>query len=231
MSIITAIFIAGLADAAATQSMENHIGKHDASHEAPDLSDESKLNVAVLLYDGALVLDYGVAAEMFLAADYMRAFNVFTVSETGNVRVSIFGETKTNFTFGDAPKADVIIVPGGPLWADAGTDADIIDYLKQQHDDGTILYSICTGALLLAQAGFLEDRDATTVHFAQHMMEAISPTTSFKASTFVDGGDIVTSAGSGTAMEATLAIVERLTNAEIAADLSTRYLNYNLVTD
>ena len=64
-----------------------------------DPGTDHKLNVAVLLYDGALLLDYGVAAEMFLAADFMRKFNVFTVGGTERVSLSILGITTTDFTF------------------------------------------------------------------------------------------------------------------------------------
>jgi len=136
---------------------EQHKGakfEHDPSHGMADLSDEDRLNVAVFLYDGALVLDYGVAAEMFLAADYMRAFNVYTVSEEGRATVSLLGETITDFTFEDAPQADVVIVPGGPLWTQAGQDADVIEFLGVQREKGATLFSICTGGMLLAQAGF-----------------------------------------------------------------------------
>lgn len=202
--------------------------EHDPSHGRPDFADESRLNVAVFLYEGALLLDYGVSAEMFLAADFTQAFNVYTVSETGAANVSILGDTATDFTFDNAPDADVVIVPGGPLWPKAGQDDEIVAYLTAQHEKGATLFSICTGSLLLAQAGFLENRQATTNIQAFHMMEAISPTTQLVKTGFVDGGDIVTSAGAGNAINATLALIERLSTPEIVADLRDRYLDYNL---
>lgn len=220
--------IALVASAAAEQSTDR---MDHSQHTIPDFSDGSKLNVAVFLYDGALTLDYGIAAEMFQAAAGMTAFSVFTISEEGMAAVNIFGDTETDFTFSNAPDADVIIIPGGPYWMQTGQDEDVIDYFEAQQKKGAILFSICSGGLLLAQTGLLENRNATTVHFAHHMMESISPTTNIRKSVFVDDGNIVTSAGAGTAMESTLAVIERLTTPEIARDLSERYLDYSLVTD
>lgn len=200
--------------------------EHNASHGSPQFSDGDRANIAVFLYDGALLLDYGISAEMFLAADFMRAFNVYTVSASGEASISILGAVQTDFTFANAPTADVVIVPGGPLWPKAGTDADSVSFLETQHEGGATLFSICTGALVLAQAGLLDGREATTLHAGLHMMEDISPTTVAVEKDFVDGGDIVTAAGSGTAIEATLALIERLSTPEIAADLRERYLDY-----
>jgi len=225
----SAFVTTGTAPAAAQE--DNHGGhsgafEHDASHGAAVFADEGRVNVAVFLYEGALLLDYGIAAEMFLAADFMRAFNVYTVSESGAVNISILGETQTDFTFENAPTADVVIVPGGPLWSQAGQDPEMAGFLSSQHEEGATLFSICTGALLLAQAGFLDGREATTLHAGIHMMETVSPTTIVREATFVDGGDIVTAAGSGTAIEATLALIARLGSPEIAEDLRNRYLDY-----
>lgn len=61
------------------------------------------------------------------------------------------------------------------------------------------------------------------------MMESVSPTTDVVKEIYVDTGDIVNASGAGTAIEATLALISRLTTPEIAADLSERYLDYALI--
>jgi transcriptional regulator GlxA family with amidase domain len=201
--------------------------KMQMDHSQMNQTSNDKINVAVLLYDGALLLDYGIAAEMFLAADYMRKFDVYTVSASQNVSVSILEMVQPDFICSDAPKPDVIIVPGGPTWSQEAASAETVKFLKQNHANGTALFSICTGSLLLAKAGLLENRPATTNHEALKVLQELSPTTTVKEDArFVDDGDIITTAGAGTAIEATLHLIGRLTNPEIAENLAEKYLNY-----
>lgn len=202
-----------------------HAQTHSNSHESQP--GESKLNVAVLLYDGALLLDYGISAEMFLAADFMRKFHVFTVARDPEVAVSILGKTRVDYTFPNAPRADVIIVPGGPTWQTEGSNQKTQEFLRNALSDSTTLFSICTGAMLLGKAGLLENRHVTTNRQAVPALRSM--VTSAKVADdrdFVDDGTIVSSAGAGTAIDATLHLIERLSNAKIARDLARRYLDY-----
>lgn len=200
---------------------------HPAQTNGNPTPDRGKANVAVFLYDGALLLDYGIAAEMFLAADFMRAFNVFTVARDSEVNLSIVGRAPVDYTLDDAPPADVIIVPGGPTWPQEAGKPETVSYLKSALDSGSVLFSICTGGMLLAKAGLLEERKATTNHQAAAMMKKVSPSTRVETEAdYVDDGNVVTAAGAGTAIEATLHVVERLTTRAIADDLAKRYLDY-----
>lgn len=188
---------------------------------------KDKLNIAVLVYDGALLMENGIAAEMFLAADFPNKFYVYTVSRDTIVSLSIIGLMKPNYLFSNAPRADVIIVPGGHSLLTEGSNEETQKYLRSSLDNGTILYSICTGSVLLAKAGLLENRNATTNHYALGMLEKISPTTNaIDSVNYVDDGNIVTAAGAGTAVGATLHLIERLTTKELAEDVRQKYLNY-----
>lgn len=209
-----------------SQDHQMDMQKMQATSGASDTTTQ-KLKVAVLLYDGALLLDYGIAAEMFLAADFMRRFDVFTVAQKSNATVSILGAVTTAYTFENMPRPDILIVPGGPTWSQEAARPEMQTFLKQARDDGCIIYSICTGALLLGQAGLLDAKDATTNHQATSMLRKIAPKANvFDDRTYVDAGDIVTAAGAGTAIEATLHLIERLTTPAIANDLRKRYLDY-----
>jgi len=217
-------FIVAFASAAAAQTPSAH--DMSGGHDMMSHTGTGDITVAVLLYDGALVLDYGIAAEMFLAADYMRAFNVYTVSETGSANISILGATTTLHTFDDAPTPDIVIVPGGPLWQQAGNDPEVIAFLEHAQDEGAVLYSVCTGALLLAEAGFLDGREATTLHGAGAMIPQLAEGATYVDTTYVDSGNVVTAAGAGTAIETTLHMVRRFAGDDVANDLRDRYLNY-----
>jgi transcriptional regulator GlxA family with amidase domain len=81
--------------------------------------------------------------------------------------------------------------------------------------------------MLLAKTGLLTDRKVTTLQGALGMFREMVPSaTVIEDTRFVDDGNIVTAAGSGTAIEATLHIIERLTSKEIADDLAVRYMDY-----
>lgn len=199
----------------------------NSQHERLFTKESDKNKVAVLIYNGALLLDYGIAAEMFLAADFMRSFEVFTVSDKDKVNLSIVGEVASNYTFDNAPQAEIIIVPGGAGWLIEAENPNTVDYLKKAQSNGSVLFSICTGSLLLAKAGLLREQRATTNIQAIKMLNRLDPSiTVVKDRKYVESGNRVTSIGAGSAIEATLYLIERFTNPQVAEDLARRYLDY-----
>src|SRR5581483_11740103 len=65
-------------------------------------------------------------------------------------------------TFAGCPNLDVLIVPGGPGQTPAMEDAELLSFLVAQSTQARFAASVCTGTLLLAQAGLLRDRKAAT---------------------------------------------------------------------
>jgi len=214
-TILAAIAVTLSVTAAPVTTQESHpVGSHDG------------IPVAVFLYDGALLMDYGIAAEMFMAANSMRSFRVYTVARKKTVDVNLLGTTTVDYMLENAPVPKVVVVPGGPQWAAEAGEADTVAYLVRVQKEGAILFSVCSGGLLLAKAGLLDGRRATTHHGAIHMMRKLAPDARPTEDSFVDDGNLLTAAGPGTAMDATLYLVARLTTDKIAADLSSSYLNY-----
>ena len=188
--------------------------------------ESDKFKVAVLIYDGALLLDYGIAAEMFLASKG-NSFEVFTVSATESVSLSIVGKVEPNYSFGNVPEADIVIVPGGMFWSQESEKPQTIEFLKKAQSNGAVLFSVCTGSLLLAKAGLLKGKKATTNIQAIQMLNQIDPSIIvIKDRKYVDAGNILTCVGSGSSIEATLYLIERFTDSTVAKDLATRYLDY-----
>jgi transcriptional regulator GlxA family with amidase domain len=114
-------------------------------------------------------------------------------------------------TFADVPDPAVVIVPGG----DAPTikamgDPAIREYLRQVADTASVVGSVCTGALVLAAAGLLEGRQATT-HWAYHrLLERLGAT--YLPQRWVEDGKFITSAGVSAGIDMALALVARLTD-------------------
>ena len=106
---------------------------------------------------------------------------------------------------------DVVIVAGGsrrsPLPAG---DAQLVEWLRRHHARIPMLVSICTGAFLLAEAGVLHGRRATTHWEALPLFEARFPTTHVvDEGIFVQDGNVWTSAGLMAGIDLTIALVEK----------------------
>ncbi|BBY87390.1 DJ-1/PfpI family protein [Mycolicibacterium tokaiense] len=72
-------------------------------------------------------------------------------------------------TFDDAPQADIVMVPGGQGAFELLDDEVALDFVRRQAADARYVTSVCTGAFVLAAAGLLTGRRATT-HWASHPM-------------------------------------------------------------
>ncbi|MEE4021931.1 helix-turn-helix domain-containing protein [Gordonia sp. PKS22-38] len=116
--------------------------------------------------------------------------------------------------------ADIIIVPGRhPV--DAAAPTNVIDALHAAHARGTIVASICIGAFVLAQAGLLDGRDATT-HWAytRRLADEFPAIRVHPEPLYIDDGDILTSAGLAAGLDLCLHIVRRTAGTAAAARLA-----------
>ncbi|HEY9476715.1 MAG TPA: helix-turn-helix domain-containing protein [Mycobacteriales bacterium] len=117
-------------------------------------------------------------------------------------------------------RADTIVVPG---WHPAGTEASaaVLDGLRAAHQAGVRILSICSGAFVLAQAGLLDGRRATT-----HWRLAAALATRFPRVRvdsdvlYVDHGDVATSAGTAAGIDLCLHIVRRDHGAAFTAEIA-----------
>ncbi|WP_406053205.1 GlxA family transcriptional regulator [Kribbella sp. NBC_00889] len=113
--------------------------------------------------------------------------------------------------------ADTVIVPGART--DMEPSIEVLDVLRQAHGRGTRIASICCGAFILAAAGLLDGRRATThwtsaARFAERFPRVeVDPNV-----LFVDDGDVLTSAGAATGLDLCIHMVRNDFGAAVAAD-------------
>ena len=183
-------------------------------------------NVAVFVHDGVELLDFAGPGEVFAAAGGHKAFRVYTVAASKEpITSQRFLKVTPEFTLADCPKPDIIVLPGGATGVPL-RDPKVIDWIKATSADAEIVLSVCTGAFLLARAGLLDGKEATT-HWGSidRLRKAAPKATVYADRRVVDNGKIVTAAGVSAGIDASLHVVARLLGEPAARDTA-RYMEY-----
>ena len=116
---------------------------------------------------------------------------------------------------------ELLLIPGGG-WLDgadgvrAQTETELPALLAKLYERGTVLASVCTGAMLLAVAGLVRGRPAVTNRNALADLEAAGADVRADARV-VDDGEIVTGGGPGAGLDLALRLVARFRGDEVAA--------------
>jgi transcriptional regulator GlxA family with amidase domain len=187
------------------------------------------MNVQIVIFNGFDELDAIAPHEIWhMAKDLKPEVEVQLVTPDGfkeitaanGLRVHAEGQMA-------APRPDILVVPGGGwitrapagAWAEAQRGA-LPARLAQLHRDGVVMASVCTGAMLLASAGLLKNRPATTNRGALDELGAMGA--KVVRARVVDHGDIITAGGITSGLDLTLWLVERFLGTETAHVLEER---------
>jgi transcriptional regulator GlxA family with amidase domain len=180
-----------------------------------------KINVGILVFDQVETLDFTGPLEVFnLANDnYPKPiFNVYVISANEKVfTTSHHLKTFADFTLKNFPQPDILIVPGGPGVNNLLENRNVINFIKDQSTKVNLLASVCSGSLLLAKSGLLNNLKSTTHHSRMQQLRQISPTTTIvKNVKYVDNGKIISSAGVSSGIDMSLYIIAKQLNPQIA---------------
>jgi AraC family transcriptional regulator, transcriptional activator FtrA len=179
----------------------------------------------VVAYEQLATFEFGIAAELFGVErpefapwyEYRTcSCDGKTVTATGGVRVSVHGGLRLLST------ADTIVIPG---WRGVTSPApqSLLRALRRAHDRRARILSFCTGAFVLAAAGLLDNRRATT-----HWRHAQVLSTRFPQVTvdpdvlYVQEGNLFTAAGSASAIDLCLHVIRQDHGAQVANQLARR---------
>lgn len=184
------------------------------------------LSVAIYLFPDVEVLDFAGPYEVFTTASRVHQrghpgapelFRVFTVAaEPGLVKARAGLQVKPDYLLADHPRPDLLLVPGGVVTGELARPG-LMPWLVQQAAASRITASVCTGAFLLAKAGLLAGRSATTHWEDIADLRAMFPDlTVLENQRWVDLGPRVTSAGISAGVDMSLHLVERLAGRELA---------------
>lgn len=180
--------------------------------------------VAILVYNDVELLDFGGPGEVFGAAP---GFDVYTVAlSTEPILSQRFLTVVPEFAISDAPKPDILILPGGNTRSVSG-NAELIGWIQEVAQDADIIMSVCTGARLLAEAGLLDGKKATTWYgFIDRLQELAPEATILRQTRFVDNGQLVTTAGVSAGIDGALHVLSRLRGTHMAERVA-KYMEYD----
>jgi transcriptional regulator GlxA family with amidase domain len=184
------------------------------------------ISVGIFLFDEVEVLDFAGPYEVFTTASrvYHREnasipppFNVFTIGSGNNtIRTRPGLMVQADYTITNHPTIDLLLIPGGVVTTELATPT-VSDWISSLLPRPRLIASVCTGAFLLAKAGLLEGKSATTHWEDVPDLQASFPSVAvIEGRRWVDEGSIVTSAGISAGIDMSLHLVERLAGRELS---------------
>jgi AraC family transcriptional activator FtrA len=177
--------------------------------------------VACVAFDGVVAFELGIVADLFgpprpeAAVDWWYAFALCAVAP-GPVRVAGGFDVIAAHGLEAVERADTVVVCGFAVEHVEPPPA-LVAAIVAAHTRGTRIVSICTGAFLLAAAGLLDGREATTHWRWADRLQARFPRVRVNPSVlYVDGGDVLTAAGKAAGIDLCLHIIRSDHGADVA---------------
>jgi transcriptional regulator GlxA family with amidase domain len=185
-------------------------------------TDEKNKTIAAVTYPGIALLDLVVTQTVF---DRGTRYRIVTVGERtepmdSNTPMSIIPEKR----FEEVPDPFAIIVPGGGIASlEAMGNERILNYLRFAEHSAELVSSVSTGAFLLAAAGLLEGRQATTHPSYAELLKKLG--VNYVQSYSVEDGKFLTMEGVSSGIDTTLELVAKLRSEAAAkrAELTIEY--------
>jgi transcriptional regulator GlxA family with amidase domain len=184
------------------------------------------LRVAIYIFPQVEVLDFAGPFEVFTTASRVHGrrhpgteapFATCTVARSSApVRARAGLVALPDHTFESSPAPDLMLIPGAVV-DDEVHDPALLDWVVRSSQAATVTASVCTGSFILAQAGLLRGRAATT-----HWEDIADFRRQFpdldvrEGVRWVDEGPVVTSAGIAAGIDMSLHLVARLAGSELA---------------
>lgn len=179
--------------------------------------------VVIVVFDGVTLLDVAGAGEVFVEANRFGADYRLTVASVdgGDVTTSIGTRLGVTHSISAIDSADTVLVAGSDHLPGRPIDPALVEAIRSVSERTRRMASICTGSFILAQAGVLHGRRATTHwHDTRRLARAFPDITVEPDAIFVRDGDVFTSAGISSGIDLALALVEMDYGTELVRDVA-----------
>lgn len=194
---------------------------------------DAPARIGVVVYDGIEPIDLGGTVGVLSMARRIlpNLGDAVIATVAGPIRMAGGLVFEAPHGVADVPDCDVFVVCGGPGWPEAAQDARLLAFLRGRRLES--LASVCTGALILAAAGSLEGRMATTRRAAVgaevvaplDLLTTIADRVSPRVAAIVDD-TVVTGGGVSLAIDTTLYLIGKLYGRDACYDVA-RLIEYD----
>ncbi len=176
--------------------------------------------LGAILYENFELLDYYGPLEMF--GNLGRDFKIVTVAEKyGSVKSVQGPSTVVDVDFANAPDLDFILLPGG-----IGTNTELanpimLDFLKERAANAEVVMSVCSGSAILAKAGLLDGKKATSNKLFFSMASEQSDKVTWETEArWVEDGNTFTSSGVSAGTDMALGVIAKFYGTEKAQEIA-----------
>jgi transcriptional regulator GlxA family with amidase domain len=197
------------------------------------ISKNRAVRFGVIVYDGVEPIDIGGTLGVVSMARRLlpNIEAVVIAAKAGAVTLAGDLTIVVPYDFNDAPACDVLIVCGGPGWHAEVKNEQMLSFLRGQRPEA--LASVCTGALILAAAGVLDGRSATTRRAAAgnednaplQLLQTYAHRITPREAVVVDSG-IVTGGGVSLAIDTTLYLIGKFYGKDVCDEVA-RLIEYD----
>ncbi|MGH9053488.1 MAG: DJ-1/PfpI family protein [Acidimicrobiia bacterium] len=187
--------------------------------------------IGIFLFEGAEELDWAGPWEVLSAWAKLwpdDQVEVFTLARApGPVTCAKGLRVLPDYSWDSAPPLDLLVYPGGRGTRQQLGDEVLGGWVRRLYEAGTLMTSVCTGALVYADAGILDGRPATTHWGSLELLSTLGKDIEVRPDArFVDDGQVITAAGVSAGIDMALHLVARLHSPERAREVR-RYIQYD----
>ncbi|MDB5635914.1 MAG: DJ/PfpI family protein [Bradyrhizobium sp.] len=191
------------------------------------------MRFGIFVYDGVEPIDLATFGVLSMARRIAPEIEICTIAPcAGPIALANGLKVTADFGIDDAPSCDLVIVTGGPGWTTQAKAPQTLDYIRRVHSSGRIA-SVCTGGMILAASGVLDDGPATTKREVVppemsplEVMRANYPRVDVRETMLVDrGGRLVTGGGVSLCIDTTLHLLANMLGQHVA-DETARIMEY-----
>lgn len=191
------------------------------------------MRFGIFIYDGVEPIDLATFGVLSMARRVAPEISICTIApHAGSVALANGLKVTADFGIDDAPDCDLVIVTGGPGWTAQAKAPTTLDYIRRVHASRRIA-SVCTGGMILAASGVLDDGPATTKREVVQpeispleVMRATYPRIEVREAMLVEqSGGAVTGGGVSLCIDTTLHLLARMLGPYVAEETA-RIMEY-----
>jgi transcriptional regulator GlxA family with amidase domain len=191
------------------------------------------MRFGIFIYDGVEPIDLATFGVLSMARRIAPEIEICTIAPcAGQIMLANGLKVVSDFSIDDAPSCDLVIVTGGPGWTTQAAAPATLAYIRRVHASGRIA-SVCTGGMILAASGVLNDGPATTKREVVppetsplEVMRRTYPEIDVRETMLVDrAGRLVTGGGVSLCIDTTLHLLANLLGQHVA-DETARIMEY-----